>query len=364
MEKYQLEKVFFSRNAVLSEDKIRQFRDLVNPNSDKSPFSKFVGNSKAIQKLSVVAFNSLHRYNHSCRDISFAITGPASSGKTTLVRLFSEILQIPVAEISPKSVSSLDDLTDQIANAFLSSNIELTELKDKYYCLPPCIVFIDEVHALKNSVVQGLLKATEPKDSILVTESGLTIDCFNVCWIIATTDIGKLFDAFRTRFSLIELKYLTKKEVARIVKINHPEFSDQVCGLISHYNPKIPRKALEFSKYVTLYKKMNPEKNWDEVCSIVAENEGIDKYGMHESYLAVLKVLASHKTVSLKRLPYYLNRKIEEIESSILPWLMAESEEQASLVSIGPKGLSLTKSGIQELKKRNLLRKKGVYNEV
>lgn len=364
MEKYQLEKVFFTKGSTLPESQVNYFRDLVSPDSDKSPFSKFVGNRKAIQKLSVVAFNALHRYNHSCRDISFAITGPASSGKTTLVRLFAEILQIPIAEISPKSVSSLDDLLDQIANSLLASKIELTELKDKFYCLPPCVVFIDEVHALKNSIVQGLLKATEPKDSILVTESGLTIDCFNVCWIIATTDIGKLFDAFRTRFSSIELKYLTKNEISKIININYPEFDQNVCNLIAHYNSKIPRKALEFAKYVVLYKKMNPDKTWEEVCSIVAENEGIDKFGMHESYLAVLKVLASHQCVALKRLPYYLNRKIEEIESSILPWLMADSEEQPSLVLVGPKGLKLTKAGVNELKRRGFKNKKGVLNEV
>lgn len=351
----QKEKVFFPIGSKVSQEKLEEFKKLVDPSCKESPFNKFVGNRKAISKLSVVAFNSLQRYNHVCSDINFALTGPASSGKTTLVRLFAKILEIPLVEISPKSLSTLDDLIQQASEVFEKYDIPLEEVEENFYVLPPCIIFIDEVHALKNSLVQGLLKATEPNDAHLTTESGLKINCFNACWIIATTDIGKVFDAFRSRFSTIELKYLSKKEVAKIVKLNFPKMEFYVCEMIANYNPKVARKALEFAKYVTLYGNMDKNSSWEDVCRKVAENEGIDEYGMHESSLHLLKCIYKHNSIPLKRLPYFLNKKIEEIENYMLPALVEDTKEQPSLIMITPKGVRLTEAGYGELIKRKLI---------
>lgn len=359
----QKEKIFFNKDTPLTQDKLEKFKNLVNPKHKESPFNKFVGNRKAISKLSVVAFNALQRYNHVCSDINFALTGPASSGKTTLVKLFASILQIPLVEISPKSLSSLDDLLQQASEVFDQYDVPLEEVEENFYVLPPCIVFIDEIHALKNSLVQGLLKATEPNDAHLITESGLKVNCFNACWIIATTDIGKVFDAFRSRFSTIELKYLSRHEVAKIVHFNFPELSFEVCEIISGYNPKVPRKALEFAKYVILYANMDKSSSWEYICKKVAKNEGIDSYGMHESSLNLLKCIYKHNSIPLKRLPYFLNKKIEEIENYILPPLVEETDEQPSLIMIGPRGVRLTEAGYEELIKRNLIPKEELLFE-
>lgn len=331
------------------EQKLRAV-DSKNPNS---PFSKFIGNEQAIRKLQAAAFNALGKENHIQRDLSFAIFGPASSGKTTVARIYAETVELPLIEVSPKSVKTTDDLLDLIRSGLSSTSVPLVDVGNSTYFLPPVIIFIDEVHALSKSVVNGLLKATEHKDAVLVTESGCVVDCYNVTWMIATTDEGRLFDAFRTRFSTIMLKYLSKIEVAKIVKINNPDLTEDVCMLVSHYNSRIPRKALEFARYMRMVKDMHPDMSWEEVAAQVASDEGIDQYGMHEIHLKILRALGQGP-IARNRISFVAGRKDEEVEKNILPWLLTETDDQPALVSVSSRGYVITKDGIAELEKRGI----------
>ena len=154
----------------------------VNSHNLDSPFSKFVGNEKAIRKLQASAFDALGKSDHLCRDLAFSIFGPASSGKTSLAKLFAQTVKLPFVEISPKSCKTMDDLLREIERVLALEYVPLVEVtRENYFHLPPCIIFLDEVHALPKSLVQGLLKATEFTDAVMVTESGKTVNCFNVC---------------------------------------------------------------------------------------------------------------------------------------------------------------------------------------
>jgi Holliday junction resolvasome RuvABC ATP-dependent DNA helicase subunit len=196
------------------------------------------------------------------------------------------------------------------------------------------------------------LKATEYKDAILVTESGLQVDCFRVCWMIATTDAGLLFDAFRTRFSNVDLKYLSKDEISKVVKLNNPDWSTEVCDLVAHYNTRIPRKALEFARFMRLVHNMQP-RPWSEIAAEVAENEGIDEHGMHETHLAILRALGQNP-ISQKRICNVVNRKLEEVERFIMPWLLSSTDDQPAYVKVTSRGYAITDAGAAELKKRGV----------
>jgi len=326
---------------------------IVDTNNPKSPFSKFIGNTQAIRKLQAAAFNALGKENHVQRDLSFAFFGPASSGKTTLGRIYAEVVDLPLVEISPKSVKTTDDLFDIIKSTLDRTLVPLVDIGNNTYFLPPVVIFIDEVHALSKSVVNGLLKATEYKDAVLVTESGRVVDCHNVTWMIATTDEGKLFDAFRTRFSPVMLKYLSKVDVAKIIKLQNPDLSDDVCMLVSHYNSRIPRKALEFARYMRMVKDMHPDMSWEEVASQVASDEGIDEHGMHEIHLKILRALGQGP-IARNRISFVAGRKDEEVEKNILPWLLTETDDQPALVSVSSRGYMITKDGVLELEKRGI----------
>lgn len=327
---------------------------LVDSRSPKSPFSKFIGNEKAVRKLQTAAYKALGQYNHMMRDLAFAIFGPSSAGKTTLARLYAETVGLPFVEISPKAVKSVDDVFKEIKRVLEAEGLPLVEvIRRGHYILPPVVILIDEVHALTDGVVQGLLKATEFNDALMATESGKTINTFNVTWIIATTDEGKLFDAFRTRFSPVVLKYLNKADVAKVVKMANPDLSDEVAALVAHYNSRITRKALEFARYMRLVKDMQAGMSWEQVAKQVAEDEGIDEHGMQDVHLKILRALGQGP-IARNRITLVAGRKEEEVERFILPWLLTETDDQAAPITVTAKGYTITEAGLAELEKRGI----------
>lgn len=343
----QLEKVFPTE----CEDDRRSFLDTMNP---VSPYFGFIGNKRAVDKLIRIDFEALGRYNHCCSDLSVAFIGQAGCGKTDLARRHSKANKLPYVEISPKSIKTCHDLLKEIARVCSENGLPLVELgREKNFWIPPVNIFIDEVHALSSPVVQGLLKATEYNDATLVTERGYTADCKRVHWMIATTDRGKLFDAFDTRFSKVVLNLYTKDEVAQIVHFNNQDLDLDICNLVAHYCGRVPREALAFAREMRLEHNMHSNLAWKEVAKRVAEDNEIDEFGMTYKRLAILKSLGKGP-IAEKRLPLVAGVKSEELDKFIMPWLLAETMDQAALVGVCNKGYCLTDAGIVELKLRNL----------
>lgn len=330
-----------------------QRRSLVSRDNPESAFSKFIGNDKAIRKLQTAAYKALGQANHMMRDLAFAIFGPSSAGKTTIARLYADVVQLPFVEISPKAIKSVDDLFKEISRVLADEGLPLVEvIRRGHYILPPVVILIDEVHALSDGVVQGLLKATEYNDAMMATESGKTVNTHNVTWMIATTDEGKLFDAFRTRFSPVVLKYLSKADVAKIVQLANPDLTPDVCKLVAHYNSRIPRKALEFARYMRLVKDMSGG-SWEEVARQVAEDEEIDEHGMQAVHLKIIRALGQGP-IARNRIALVAGRKEEETEKFILPWLLTDTDDQPALVTVSSKGYTITEAGLLELELRGI----------
>ena len=204
-------------------------RLLTDPARPRCPLSRFVGNAQAKKIMQRAAYAAWGRPNHCCADLSFAMVGPASSGKTTLARLFGETVRLPFIEIPPNGVRSSREVFDHIA-VTLERTINTDDPNDPFslkmvppdsgetddptMTVPPCIVFIDEVHGLPRDIRDGLLKAIESKDRMLCIENGWYADCKNVCWVVATTERGKLFGPFDSRFTKVELEMYGAEEIA------------------------------------------------------------------------------------------------------------------------------------------------------
>lgn len=333
---------------------IQDVRWAVDSENPDSPFNKMVGQVAAKKKLQRAAINALMRYDHCCRELAWLLTGPSSVGKTTLAKIFAETLRLPFIEISPKAIGSVADVFAKIAETLATWDPPVPLVPNKRpgnYALPPCIIFVDEVHALKESVQHGLLKAVENKDCILQIESGETINCFNACWMIATTDSGDLFDAFDNRFCEVNLKPYTKHEVALIVQKNFPDWSLDVCELVAHYQSRVPRKALEFAREMNMEKQQGSRLSMKTIAKQIAEENGIDQFGMSSRHLKILQLLAD-SPMSKDRLALCLNVKTRELDRRIMPPLLIETEDMPSLVTVTKSGFTLTKDGVKELKKR------------
>jgi Holliday junction resolvasome RuvABC ATP-dependent DNA helicase subunit len=151
----------------------------------------------------------------------------------------------------------------------------------------------------------------------------------------------------------VQLKYLTKVELAKIVSLANRELSREVCDLVAHYNSRVPRKALEFARYMKLVKEMNSDLDWEQIAQQVADDEGIDKFGMSEVHFKVLRSLASGP-VAQRRMTTITGRKIEEVERFVMPWLMSETDDQPALVGVGRRGYVLTDAGKTELSRRGI----------
>jgi len=343
---------------------------MVNRDNPECPFHTFIGNDKAVKRLCRAGYAALGDPHHNCADQSFALLGPASTGKTTLAKLFAKLVGLPFVEIHPKAVKNANDILVKIAAVMDKTyihfkdghytNLELCpvshdqdgkEMPDNYLVLPPMILFLEEVHALPDAIVQALLTATEKKDGIFDTGKWIA-DCRNVCFIIATTDRGDLFDAFDTRFTKINLQLYTTDEIARIVQVNNPDWDMDVCKIVARSSGRIPREALAFAAEMRLEHEMN-KGTWEQVAKTVAEDNDIDELGMTKQRLTILKALADGP-VAKARICEVAACKEEELEKFVMPALLVGSEEQPSLVTTTSKGFALTNAGRDELNKRNI----------
>lgn len=321
--------------------------------------AQFVGNERAKKVVSRSIFAALQRSNHSMGEFNYAIIGNSGCGKTKFVSLVAQEVGLPFVVIQPQRIKSMNDVLTTISEVCdrtttcRGASLELQIVRKNHFILPSMIVFIDEVHLLSGRISQGLLKATEVKDRILATESGWTADCRDVCWIVATTDRGLLFDAFDTRFVKINMLPYTLKQIAEIVNKAYPTWSLSICEEIAKYGGRNARETLALARDIELEGKMNGGVNIRTI-GTVREEHNIDKYGMTYQRVEILKALRNGP-VAKQRLCYVAHCKLEELEKYILPVLETSTPDFGSCVAVCSRGCELTEQGIEELRKRGLL---------
>jgi Holliday junction resolvasome RuvABC ATP-dependent DNA helicase subunit len=343
-------------------------RLLTDPNSPRCPLSRFVGNAEAKKIVQRAAYAAWGRDNHCCADLSFAMVGPASAGKTTLARLFGETVRLPFVEIPPNGVRSCREVFDCIA-VTLERTINTDNPDDPFslkmvkpdpfvtndptMTVPPCIVFIDEVHGLPRDIRDGLLKAIESKDRMLCIENGWFADCKNVCWVVATTERGKLFGPFDSRFTKVELEMYGNEEIAHIVNLDNPGWNLPLCRLVARYASRVPREALDFAKAMEQEYDLNAG-DWEAVAARVARSLKIDRYGLTRRRLNVLVALGQVGAVSKGHMADFAGCGLEELEKFVMPAMLVSTTADPALVVVTSRGYAITGRGLEELDRRGI----------
>jgi Holliday junction resolvasome RuvABC ATP-dependent DNA helicase subunit len=334
-------------------------RWLVNPANPENPFHNLIGQEAVKSKLARLAFQALGREDHCARDLGIALLGPAGTGKTSFARAFAELLGLPFVCLNPQRLRRTHDVFEGIASALASFPSEPDEpelafqpVRANYYTAPPCVVLIDEVHQLAKKVEQGLLTAAENMTHRLETETGVNLNCYHICWMVATTDRGLLFDAFDTRFSKAQFVPYNREEIAEIIEVNHRDMPPDICESIARFAGSVTREALAFATEVVHQVDM-ANCSWEEAVEAIRREQGIDEFGMTSQRLAILNALSSQGPISLARLQGVAQVKIEELLKFTLPPLLEANDERDSLIRVSSRGYLITEAGREELDRRS-----------
>ena len=274
-----------------------------------------------------------NRYNHQCADMSMIVGGPSGTGKTTLVNLFQADVGLPILRTTGKAIKSADFILQEMQKAYAEYDLEIVAQNHNVE-LPPGICFIDEAHRIPSSLMDSaLLPAMEANDRMLVTESGVKVNCKNLCWILATTEIGKFFHALYYRFKIVQLAAPGTKELVQILRIHFPKVPEEACEQVARYC-RSPRIATDFLGEATMYLKKDSS-DWQTAIEETARGRGIDSFGLHWKQLSVLRELGNRGPLSKANCALAAQSQVDELEKFILPELMEFWGDRPALITSG-----------------------------
>lgn len=353
---YPQQQLIFPDFETKTDDELRAFCD---PGDRQNPFFDFVGNQGVVNKLCRMLYTALGRENHDMSDMNLALLGPASCGKTTLAKRLARGAGLPFVEANPKEIGCNHDLFQKICRVLAQPgythgdgtpvDLSLRPYNDVYhYIAPPIVILIDEAHLMPKDVQGGLLTATEKADYKLITGEGVILDTSNTCWILATTERGRLCKALDSRFVKAYLKPYNQFEMALIVHRNRPAVPLEVCERIALYCGHIAREAIDFATEARAERRRSGC-DWFEAVETIRLEYGIDEFGMPEVHLEILKALARGGPISKFALRDVAECEIEELDEYIQPAMRRDG-----LIQTTSRGIGVTASGLAELERRGI----------
>jgi Holliday junction resolvasome RuvABC ATP-dependent DNA helicase subunit len=170
------------------------------------------------------------------------LVGPAGVGKSTLARKIGKLLNHEPLFFSGADLRKPSDLVQRLKEKQLLEEVGDTVL------VAPAILFIDEVHGISPVVATSLLSAMD--DRRTTTIDGRLYDFNQAVLLLATTDPGKLSEAFQSRPDKTWLRPYTLHELAGILWLhgkdclNGSELAQQACYEIAARNQCNPRRSV------------------------------------------------------------------------------------------------------------------------
>ena len=355
----QRQQLFFKDGHQPSTEQIEDH--LSHPDCPLNKIIVSADNEGNMEILNLFAHTAFKLQNHSCRGMSFAIYSSAGQGKTHIVRNFAATIGIPFVFVQSDALVDNSHLLNQIITAFADTSTPIVEYPPDHFTIPPCFVFLDEIHALNPRVMDGLLNAMEFNDGHMRITIGkkskartVVVNCREICWVGATTEEGKLPGPFASRLETsIVWKPAGPEEIVEIIRMHFPEFPEEACQAVAKYRD-VPRTAVAFARLMQMSKSKS-DCSWEEAADTIAKNMDLDEYGMQKRQVEVLTALGQ-RPISKSTLSLAVKCNIEALEKVVLPPLM-ESLGGGPLIVPTRKGYALTKIGLAELDKRHISHK-------
>jgi Holliday junction resolvasome RuvABC ATP-dependent DNA helicase subunit len=200
-----------------------------------------IGQDETVHQLTN-RLNYAHDFNERFKDTMFV--GSAGVGKSSFARAIADKL----LGQNPIMFSGADLRNGRMIIEKLEAEGKVPNTHEKPVYLSSCIIFIDEVHALPTNVANILLSALD--DARLTTIDNVDYNFRDVVFLMATTDAGKLTEAFRSRPDRVQLRNYTLNELAGILWLHGKKelegFSlpQDVCTEIAARTKALPRVAV------------------------------------------------------------------------------------------------------------------------
>ena len=320
-----------------------------------------MGNGAAVETLSIQLRYVEQTGVSAIRSIG--LFGPKSTGKTELSRRLARALGAPYLPLSDTGLRDIDQLAERMQELAREAGTPMTVVDRQggqaVLRSPPMLVFIDEVHQLRARVQDTLLPVLEADDRML-RGSRVTIDARDVSFVIATTDWGKLREAFRSRVRAIMLDPYNVREVAQMLHYR-AEAAAQNDGTGADIDPAVgqlgedariaiataaravPRVALDLLREIGMALRIGicyPDVDavWEHLQKMVPCN----RQGLTSRDREYLRIVANRGPVGLDSIATELGIDRSNVEGAIEPFLV-----QTGWVRRGSTGRTLTSSGKQ-----------------